>query len=30
VGALLAVLGYGLGTYGAYVCGQLMRVVAAG
>lgn len=30
VGALLAVLGYGLGTYGAYLCGQLMRVIAAG
>ncbi len=30
VGALLAVLGYALGTYGAYVCGQLMRVIAAG
>lgn len=28
VGALLAVLGYGLGTYGAYLCGQIMRVVA--
>ena len=28
VGALLAVLGYALGTYGAYICGQLMRVVA--
>jgi len=28
VGVLLAVLGYALGTYGAWVCGQLMRVVA--
>jgi uncharacterized membrane protein len=27
VGVLLAVLGYALGTYGAWVCGQLMRVV---
>jgi len=30
VGALLAVLGYAIGTYGAYLCGQLMRVVASG
>ena len=30
VGVLLAVLGYALGTYGAWLCGQLMRVVAAG
>jgi uncharacterized membrane protein len=29
VGALLAVLGYAIGTYGAYLCGQLMRVVAS-
>jgi len=29
VGVLLAVLGYALGTYGAWVCGQLMRVVAS-
>jgi uncharacterized membrane protein len=29
VGVLLAVLGYALGTYGAWICGQLMRVVAA-
>jgi uncharacterized membrane protein len=28
VGVLLAVLGYALGTYGAWVCGQLMRAVA--
>lgn len=28
VGVLLAVLGYALGTYGAWICGQLMRVVA--
>jgi uncharacterized membrane protein len=30
VGALLAVLGYAIGTYGAYLCGQIMRVVASG
>lgn len=29
VGVLLAVLGYALGTYGAYLCGQLMRLVAS-
>jgi len=29
VGVLLAVLGYALGTYGAWLCGQLMRIVAA-
>ncbi len=28
VGVLLAVLGYALGTYAAYFCGQLMRIVA--
>ncbi|MCG8698945.1 MAG: DUF819 family protein [Bacteroidales bacterium] len=28
VGVLLAVLGYALGTYGAYICAQLMRVVS--
>ena len=28
VGVLLAVLGYGLGTYAAWFCGQLMRMVA--
>ncbi len=30
VGVLLAVLGYALGTYGAYICGQLMRIAAPG
>ena len=30
VGVLLAVLGYAIGTYGAWLCGQLMRVVAGG
>lgn len=28
VGVLLAVLGYTLGTYAAYICAQLMRVIA--
>lgn len=28
VGVLLAVLGYALGTYGAYLCGLMMRAVA--
>ncbi|SFF59658.1 Uncharacterized membrane protein [Fontimonas thermophila] len=28
VGVLLAVLGYALGTYGGWVCGQLLRLVA--
>ena len=28
VGVLLAVLGYALGTYGAYLCAQLMRMVS--
>jgi uncharacterized membrane protein len=28
VGVILAVLGYALGTYGAYICGLLMQVVA--
>ncbi|MCG8433114.1 MAG: DUF819 family protein [Gammaproteobacteria bacterium] len=28
VGVLLAVLGYALGTYAAYICGQIMRVMA--
>jgi uncharacterized membrane protein len=28
VGVLLAVLGYALGTYAAWICGQLMRIVA--
>jgi uncharacterized membrane protein len=30
VGVLLAVLGYALGTYGAWICGQLMRLAAGG
>ena len=30
VGVLLAVLGYALGTYGGWLCGQLMRLVAPG
>ena len=30
VGVLLAVLGYALGTYGAWLCGQIMRVIAGG
>jgi uncharacterized membrane protein len=30
VGVLLAVFGYALGTYGAWVCGQLMRLAAGG
>jgi uncharacterized membrane protein len=30
VGVLLAVLGYALGTYGAWVCGQFMRLAAPG
>ncbi len=29
-GVLLAVLGYGVGTYAAYFCAQLMRVVSGG
>lgn len=28
VGVLLAVLGYALGTYGAWMCGQMMRVIS--
>ena len=28
VGVLLAVLGYAIGTYGAWVCGVLMQVVS--
>lgn len=28
VGVLLAVLGYALGTYGAWLCGQILRVIA--
>jgi uncharacterized membrane protein len=30
VGVLLAVVGYVLGTYGAWVCGQLMRMASGG
>ncbi|MFU8822007.1 MAG: DUF819 domain-containing protein [Gammaproteobacteria bacterium] len=30
VGVLLAVLGYGVGTYGAWLCGQILRVIATG
>jgi uncharacterized membrane protein len=30
VGVLLAVLGYALGTYAAWLCGQILRVVAGG
>lgn len=30
VGVLLAVLGYALGTYAAWLCGQLMRMAAGG
>ncbi len=30
VGVLLAVLGYALGTYGAILCAELMRVIAGG
>lgn len=30
VGVLLAVLGYGIGTYGAWLCGQILRVIATG
>ena len=30
VGVLLAVFGYALGTYAAWICGQLMRIVAGG
>ena len=30
VGVLLAVFGYALGTYAAWICGQLMRVTAGG
>jgi uncharacterized membrane protein len=29
VGVLLAVLGYAVGTYGAWLCGQILRVIAA-
>ena len=30
VGVLMAVLGYALGTYGAIICAELMRIVAGG
>ena len=30
VGVLLAVLGYGVGTYGAYFCAQWMRIISGG
>lgn len=30
VGVLLAVLGYALGTYGAYISGQMMQIVSGG
>ena len=30
VGVLLAVVGYALGTYGAWVCANLMRIVSPG
>jgi uncharacterized membrane protein len=30
VGVLLAVLGYAIGTYGAWICAQLMRVASGG
>ncbi|HEX7046342.1 MAG TPA: DUF819 family protein [Gammaproteobacteria bacterium] len=30
VGVLLAVLGYALGTYAGYLCGQIMRIIATG
>ena len=30
VGVLLAVLGYAIGTYGAWICGQLMRIAVGG
>ena len=30
VGALMAVMGYALGTYGAIVCAEIMKVVATG
>lgn len=30
VGVLLAVLGYAVGTYGAWLCGQLMRIASGG
>ena len=30
VGVLLAVVGYAVGTFGAWLCGQLMRVALSG
>jgi uncharacterized membrane protein len=27
VGVLMAVLGYAVGTYGAYICGLLMQII---
>lgn len=30
VGVLLAVLGYAAGTYGAYICGQMMQAISGG
>ena len=30
VGALMAVLGYGLGTIGAILCAEIMRMIAGG
>ncbi len=30
IGVMLAVLGYAVGTYGAYICAQLMRLVSEG
>lgn len=30
IGVLLAVLGYAIGTYMAYICGQILRVIAVG
>ena len=29
VGVLLAVLGYAIGTYAAWLCGQILRVIGA-
>jgi uncharacterized membrane protein len=30
VGVLLAVLGYGIGTYGGWLCAQIMRIISGG
>ncbi len=30
VGVLLAVFGYAVGTYAAWICGQLMRIASGG